>query len=150
MKKYYSPLLLFCCCIAMAQNPDKIVFTYDTAGNQVQRELCINCTNPNAKYVSNPKMLKKEELIPSEASDLVSYYPNPVKEELYLKWELALTNPVTTIQVYDLNGRTLKSFTQTNKDTSCTIPFLSYPVGMYLIIFNYTNGEQKKIKIVKQ
>lgn len=134
----------------MAQNPDKIVFTYDTAGNQVQRELCINCTNPNAKYVSNPKMLTKDDLIPSEASDLVSYYPNPVKEELYLKWELAHTNLVTTIQIYDLNGRLLHSYEKLETVNAQTIPFRDYPVGMYLIVLQYSNGEQKNIKIVKQ
>ncbi len=134
----------------MAQNPDKIVFTYDDAGNQSLRELCINCMNPNARYINNPKDLKKEDLVKSEVSNLISYYPNPVQEELYLSWELANNNAVTSIQIYDLNGRLLRTFQGLAILNSQTIPFIEYPAGNYLVMLVYTNGEQKTIKIIKK
>jgi hypothetical protein len=149
MKKYCTLLILFCCTLVMAQNPDKIIFAYDDAGNQTIRELCINCTNPNARYISNPKDLKKEDLVPSEVSNLISYYPNPVREELYLSWELANNNAVASIQIYDLNGRLLRTFQGLTAVTIQTIPFIAYPAGNYLVMLVYSNGEQKTIKIVK-
>ncbi len=150
MKKYYALLILFCCSLVMAQNPNKIVFTYDDAGNQTLRELCINCTNLNAKYISNPKDLKKEDLLKSEVSNLISYYPNPVKEELYLSWELANNNAVTSIQIYDLNGRLLRTFQGLVNVNLQTISFVEYSAGNYLVLLLYSNGEQKTIKIIKK
>lgn len=150
MKKHYTLLILFCCTVVIAQNPDKIVFSYDSAGNQSLRELCINCTNPNARYISNPKELKKEDLITSEVSNLVSYYPNPVKEELYLSWELANNNAVTAIQIYDINGRLFRTFQGLTTVNLQIIPFVEYPVGNYLVMLRYANGEEKTIKIIKK
>lgn len=150
MKKYYSFLILFNCSFIVAQNPDKIVFTFDDAGNQTLRELCINCANPNARYISNPKDLKKEDLVTSEVSNLISYYPNPVREELYLSWELANNNAINSIQIYNLNGSLLRTFQGLETQNIVTIPFIDYPTGNYLVLLVYSNGEQKTIEIVKK
>jgi Secretion system C-terminal sorting domain len=148
MKYVYFFLLLLSCFYANAQ--DKIVFTYDTAGNQTLRELCISCTNPNAKYIKDPKQLTKEDLITSDVSDLISYYPNPVEQELYLSWQLANNNAVMTIQIYDLNGRLLQSYNGLESANLQTIPFASYPTGIYAVVLAYSDGSQKSIKIVKK
>jgi hypothetical protein len=129
---------------------DKIKFTYDAAGNQTQRELCINCSASSAKYSKNPKTLTKEDLIQSEVSDQISYYPNPVKEELYLKWELVNDNTVSSIQVHNLSGQLLQTFQGLEKTDLQTISFQSYPSGVYAVVLLYSNGEQKSIKIIKQ
>ena len=150
MKKYYSFLILLNCSFIVAQNPDKIVFTYDASGNQTLRELCINCAYPNTRYISNPKDLKKEDLVTSEVSNLISYYPNPVREELYLSWELANNNAINSIQIYNLNGSLLRTFQGLETQNIVTIPFIDYPTGNYLVLLVYSNGEQKTIKIVKK
>lgn len=126
---------------------NKILFTYDTAGNQIQRELCINCTGKKAKDL---KEITKEDLITSEVSDQISYYPNPVKEELYLFWELVNDKTVSSIQVYAINGKVLQSFQKRDKVNLQTIPFQSYPRGVYAVVLMYSNGEQKSIKIIKK
>lgn len=126
---------------------NKILFTYDTAGNQIQRELCINCTGKKAKDL---KEITNEDLITSEISDQISYYPNPVKEELYLFWKLVNDKTVSSIQVYAINGKVLQSFQKMDKVSLQTIPFQSYPRGVYAIVLMYSNGEQKSIKIIKK
>ncbi|MFA9189391.1 T9SS type A sorting domain-containing protein [Flavobacterium magnesitis] len=128
---------------------DKIIFTYDTAGNQIERELCINCPL-TGKKVKDSKEITKEDLITSEVSDEISYYPNPVKEELYLTWELVNDKTVSSIGVYAINGQTLQSFQKRNKVNTQTIPFQSYPTGVYTVVLMYSNGEQKSIKIIKK
>ena len=135
-----------------AQNPDRILFYYDTAGNQIQRTFCVNC--PNSR-VSNeiPKEiteLKEEDLLKFSPEDVISYYPNPVREELYLKWDLTNENKVSSIEVFSINGQRVNVYSNLEKENAKNIPFQEYPQGTYLVLLNYTKGEQKSITILKQ
>jgi hypothetical protein len=147
MNKIYFFAFLIASFYTNAQ--DKITFDYDAAGNQTQRILCITCAT-TAKVITDPKLLTKADLITSDVSDLISYYPNPVQQELYLSWQLANNNAVTTIQTFDLNGRLIQSYHGLESAKVQTIPFASYPTGIYAVVLAYSNGETKSIKIVKQ
>ncbi|MEN9907306.1 MAG: hypothetical protein RLZZ540_447 [Bacteroidota bacterium] len=152
MKKLFFLLLFLCCSISQAQ--DRITFSYDDAGNQIQRLLCINCStskmiDEKTKEITATAM-EEGDLLKFSPQDLISYYPNPVKEELFLKWELIEGNYVSSIQVFGLNGQILQSFTNLDKRNNQNIAFQSYPTGMYGVILFYKNGEQKSIKIVKK
>ncbi|TDE52697.1 T9SS type A sorting domain-containing protein [Flavobacterium sp. GT3P67] len=151
MKKIIYIMLLLSVTFSKAQN-NKITFDYDAAGNQIKRDLCLNCTNANYKTTNSKEVtaLKEEDLQKFFPEDVISYYPNPVKEELYLKWELIEGNLVTSIQVYGLSGQLLKSYSGLEKNNAQNIPFQTYPSGTYLIVLSYTYGEQKNIKIIKQ
>lgn len=134
-----------------AQN-DMVKFTYDGAGNQVQRVLCINClsakmANDSMKEVS---ALQEEDLQKFTPNDNISYYPNPVKEELYLQWELIENTQISSIRIYDLNGRLLQSLNDLNKVNYQNISFQNYSRGVYAVVLSYNNGEQKSIKIIKE
>lgn len=147
MKFFY--LLLFICTGVLMNAQQRIRFEYDIAGNQIQRTWCITCSarvNDNTKEVSK---LEESDLVKFFPEDIIKYYPNPVKEELYLRWELVNNNNVTSIDIYTLNGNLLKSFNQELSQNSLVVSFINYPVGVYLLKLNYNNGEQKSIKIVK-
>jgi len=152
MNKISVFFLLLCSYISQAQVADRITFSYDNAGNQIQRLLCINCTTSKISNESIKEITALEEgdLIKFSDQDVISYYPNPVKEELYLKWQLTGGNYVTSIQLYDLNGRILKSFFDLDTKNNQNITFQSYPIGMYAVVLFYNNGEQKSIKIIKK
>jgi hypothetical protein len=128
----------------------KIRFEYDAAGNQIQRKWCPNCLSRNAqetyKDVSQIEDSDLEKFFPE---DVISYYPNPVKEELFLKWELVNENKVSSIDVFTLNGQVLKTIKENLSQNSLIISFQEYPVGVYYLSLNYTNGNQKSIKIIK-
>jgi hypothetical protein len=149
MKHYILFLFLGFSTLAVAQ--DKITFDYDNAGNQIQRKLCLTYTskkaNPAPKEI---EALVEEDLQKFSPEDVISYYPNPVREELYLKWELAKDNYVTSLNVYSFNGQVLRSFSQSQRNNTQTIPFQSYSAGTYLVVLMYSNGEQKTIKIIKE
>jgi hypothetical protein len=51
--------------------------------------------------------------------------------------------------VFTLNGQVLKSIKENLSQNSLLISFQEYPIGVYFLNLNYTNGEQKTIKIVK-
>lgn len=151
MKKYLLLLFLGFTLLSQAQAPNKITFDYDAAGNQIKRELCLSCTKPGYK-TSTPKeiiALQEEDLQKFSPEDVISYYPNPVKEELYLKWELVADKTVADVYLYALNGQVLKTYNNLEKANNLNIPFFNYPTGTYLVVLVYNDGEQKTIKIVK-
>lgn len=149
MIKYYLLLLTISC--SLSTQAQKINFTYDGAGNQVSRVLSLE-TGKKADVPTKQEIaaVKEEDLQKFFPEDVISYYPNPVLEELYLKWELADDNYVKGVQVYNFNGQVLKSYSRSGNDNSQTIPFQAYPAGVYLIVLEYSSGEQKTIKIIKK
>ena len=133
---------------ALAQ---RIQFNYDTAGNQTRRFICLSC--PARVADSIPKEiteLKEEDLLKFSPEDVISYYPNPVREELYLKWDLTNENKVSSIEVFSINGQRVNVYSNLEKENSKNIPFQEYPQGTYLVLLNYANGEEKSITILKQ
>ncbi|CAD0004194.1 T9SS type A sorting domain-containing protein [Flavobacterium salmonis] len=149
IKKLLFLLFLFSLS-SIAQNQTKIKFSYDTAGNQVSRILCTNCPPETGKQIKEIEALVDEDLEKFSAEDRFSYYPNPVKEELYLKWELTDDNYVTSIQLISLAGQVLNTFRETKNNNTQNILFQSYPSGVYVVLLNYKSGDPKTIKIIKQ
>ena len=152
MKKIILGLLLLGCFKGNAQQ-DKILFDYDNAGNQTVRRLCYGCSPTEGKVNPTPKELteiKEQDLQKFFPEDVISYYPNPVKEQLYLKWELINDIKVSEIQIYSLSGQLMKSFNKLEGQNNYVITFSEYPQGMYELVLIYTNGDDKSIKIIKQ
>lgn len=150
MKNNYFYLLLFATFFMHGQYANRINFTYDAAGNQTQRTFCFCNIVPGGKQIADISAVKEEDYLNFFPNDALSYYPNPVKEELYLKWELVNDNQVTKIQVFTLNGQLLNTFSGLEESTTQSIPFLLYPSGVYLVLLNYKDGEQKSVKIIKE
>lgn len=149
MKKYLLVLFLGFSFFGSAQT-DKIKFTYDNAGNQTGRILCINCPPETGKQIKEIEAIVEDDLEKVAGEDLISYYPNPVKEELYLKWELTNDNYVTSIQVISITGQILSKYQETKSSNTQNILFQSYPSGVYIVVLNYKSGEPKTFKIIKQ
>ena len=149
MKKFLT--LAFLLLSLMSNSQQKISFAYDDAGNQIQRLMCLGCAAKN--FGETPKEvadIKQEDLQKFFPTDVISYYPNPVKEQLYLKWELINDNKVTSIQLYSLSGQLVKSYTKLENNDNHTMTFGSYPNGIYTLLLLYANGEEKSIKIIKE
>lgn len=131
---------------------DRIRFKYDSAGNQERRYVCLcnaRIANDTTSYKTKETIVENDLIHDSEFEQL-SYYPNPVREELYVKWENVINNPIVEMQLYSISGQILKSQNNLVKDEITTINFQNYPTGMYNLILIYTNGEKKSLKIVKQ
>jgi len=158
MKKYLL-VFLFIWTFTNAQN--KIALHYDIAGNQISRTLiCINCPPVNEEIPKgsgeNEKSEENEETkdnnVENPSQDaVISYYPNPVKEELFIEWrEVDKEDYVKTVAVYSLSGQAVKTQAVPNGASSLTLPFKEYPAGVYIVLISYRNGDEKKIKIMKQ
>lgn len=143
--KYYSTIVMLLIS-TLTQAQTKIKFTYDTAGNQTSRILCINCSAKPGTEVE--AVMEEEDQFIEE--DFISYYPNPVKEELHINWEFKVENYVTLIQVFSLTGQVLYTAQVNKNTTNHNIFFQSYPAGVYIVSINYKSGGPKTIKIIKQ
>ncbi|SNR79825.1 T9SS type A sorting domain-containing protein [Flavobacterium sp. ov086] len=151
MKKYLPFIFLLFPVLASAQT--KLTFSYDAAGNQILRELCLSGCSPTAKPAKEVKEIEaitKDDLLKFSPQDVISYYPNPVKEELYLQWQLANDNHVTSIMVYSVTGQMLQMYQVNERTDSLNIPFQPYSTGVYLVLLSYKDGGEKSIKIIKQ
>lgn len=131
---------------------DRITFSYDLAGNQTVRSLCINCqTAKPSNKIKEAEALVEDDFLKFSPEDSFSYYPNPVKEELYLSWQTKNDNTLNTIKIYNINGQILENIDiSKSKKYSQNISFALYPAGIYLASITYRNGDQKTIKIIKQ
>lgn len=139
-------------CLVNCYSQKRIKFTYDATGNQTQRSVCINCplakvSNDSIKDLSN---LTEEDLIKHDELEEVKYYPNPVLEELYIKWYNTDVNYVTGIDLYSLNGQLIKQQNNLKNQETTKIAFYNLPEGYYNVILMYSNGDRKTLKIVKQ
>lgn len=124
---------------------DKIIFEYDSAGNQVVRRYCPNCSESK-----NSQDSIEDELLKFFPEDIISYYPNPVKNELFLKWDLVNSNYVNEIKMFDINGKLISTVSDLKNTDRTTIQFSSLPKNIYLIILVFKDGESKLIKISKE
>ena len=106
MKVYILIAILIVPLLTNGQN--KMIFEYDQSGNQIKRQLCINCPIPDRK-AENDIYSDEDNLLKFFDEDVISYYPNPVKEVLFIKWKITYDSKVYTIKIYTLNGQLLKT-----------------------------------------
>lgn len=151
MKPLFITILILTSLFGFSQT-NRVLFNYDIAGNQVKRSLCINCLSSRTtnEIIKSEDTIVEEDLLKFTPEDVISYYPNPVQEQLYLKWELINENSVSKIEIYSLDGKLMRFFNNLEKETTKTISFQEYPTGNYSVLLSYTNGEQKSITIIKQ
>lgn len=125
-----------------------IIFTYDIAGNQIKREFNLYGNRQSNQEVKDYNDLVNSDLEKFFPEDVISYYPNPVRDELFIHWDLIDDNNVNVVEIYGVSGQCLKKVTSFN-DNSIIISFVDFPIGTYVVQINYVNGDQKSIKIIK-
>ncbi len=140
MKNKTLFLFLFITSLSFGQ---QTLFSYDPAGNQTNVFVEIN-------IIAASRMATDSTLLNNPIYKDVKYFPNPVKSELYMEWEVIDENTLSSITIFNLEGVLLKNYKELNNVNNYTLTFDSYPQGIYLVTFLYSNGEQKTFKIIKQ
>ena len=124
---------------------NSLSFDYDPVGNQIVREL-IHMQN---RQSNNPESNTSVEYKKSDLYNDISYYPNPVKEELHVKWINSHDKNVDSVVIYNMTGQLIKQFIDLKNEEVLVVNFSSYPQGYYNLILIYKEGNQKTLKIVK-
>ena len=141
---------LFISLICKAQNSPKIYFEFDAAGNQITRYAVLSATKNSQEQSKSIDEVLETEFKKSIKNDIISFYPNPVKEELYVRWDkINDTYNVKNIQLFDINGKELFSSNK-YEENKISIPFLNYPNGLYQIVLQFENNDIKTIKVIKE
>ena len=145
--KHYLFLLPFFLVFSYS-NAQTIIFSYDAAGNQINRVYNSTGNRTSNEPIKEYKDLTQNDMKKFFPEDVISYYPNPVRDELFIKWELNEDNKVNDIEIFSTTGQLISRISAENKNT-IVIPFNNLPSGNYLVILNYKAGEKKSITIIK-
>lgn len=147
MKKKLSTIVFFIfISISYSQT---VTFEYDAAGNQIKRTYISNGNRMAQSESKKYTELTQNDFLKFFPEDVISYYPNPVKEELFLKWELQDNKKVVSIDIFSITGQFMNKSSISNT-TSAIVSFSQFSSGTYLVSLNYDTGEQKTITIIKQ
>ena len=139
-----SKLLLFLILLITSFSfGQQTLFSYDAAGNQISVYVEI-------LLVTTGRMSTETSLQSNPIYKDVKYYPNPVKSELYMEWEIIDENTLSNISVINEEGILLMDYKDLNNLNKYTLTFESYSQGIYFVEFFYSNGERKNFKIIKQ
>ena len=130
-------------------NAQSISFQYDAAGNQITRTWCTSCKMALGSTPKSVDAITEEDLEKFHPEDIVSYYPNPVQEQLYLKWTLIEDRRMSEINLYNINGQLVKSVKSLQNTDHYLFPFQTLPEGIYTLNLIYSNGKEEPIKIIK-
>lgn len=148
MKKQFLFFLLLMASFSFGQ---RVQFQYDNEGNQTARVICLGCNAKTANdSIITSETITENDLIKDEIYKQISYYPNPVKEELYIKWVNDNRKYVTSISVFSITGQSMQQYSNLKGNMTATVPFLNYPNGFYNVVLFYNDGERKVLKIVKK
>jgi hypothetical protein len=153
MKKYtFTFMFLLITIVTFSQS--KLIFSYDSASNQVERKYCKNGDCTTAKSAN-----KKEEVIQEQLEDIIAenvefdeslaIFPNPTKGLLTIKWSQNYNNSINEILLIDISSKTHQvPYVPGNHEAN--IDLSSWPIGLYIVRFFLTDGSTLTKKIIKK
>ena len=145
MKKLFAiktlVLVMFLNINVKAQDRNTFAFTYDAAGNVIQRQLQIMPPLPEGR-VGNFKKDTTEIAPPLN----FKIYPNPTNQ--YVNIEGDLPEAIEEAQIFLLNteGKILK--TEMYKGQAKTMDVSDLKNGMYMLEVNYSKNKRSTYKII--
>jgi hypothetical protein len=145
MKKMFS-LIIFLSLTTGKIKSQTLTFTYDTAGNQMQREYCASCT-PYSK-VSNKIGQENTDTL-DNVSQEVKIYPNPTKDKVTMIWTGKLDDMIQSIEYVAYNFTQYRSIPFIKGENKLILDLSTQPIGLYVVLFYLKTGEKLTYKILK-
>jgi len=124
-------------------------FTYDDAGNRIIRDVVeLKKTNPVDTSQTNSLVQDSvQKSIVKFGNTTVSVFPNPTPGVAQIEVGGELPESVSTIQVFDLTGKSILS--TTFNESSANIDLSAYPNGKYILKI-ICNNKSKEWILIKQ
>ncbi|HBK71344.1 MAG TPA: hypothetical protein DDZ39_06785 [Flavobacteriaceae bacterium] len=126
-------------------SPIELHFNYDQSGNQIKRSFIQNKTS---KQKTNIEIAIEE--INEEIKSELSYFPNPIKDELTISWSKSKNTYINSVQVFNSNGKLIKNFNLAKNNQELSLPFQNIASGVYIIKAVFNNGKQDSFKVIKE
>lgn len=134
--------------ILFSQN---ITFQYDAAGNQTFKGVIVLARPANQEAAAEIKdEPESSDFLTSSMVPEIQYYPNPLKDQLYLQWQNTTLKSVQKLEVYSLTGSFVSKQSLTIDTKQTEIDFGNQPIGMYLIMVFYSDNTHKELKVIKK
>ncbi|MCF6349286.1 MAG: T9SS type A sorting domain-containing protein [Flavobacteriaceae bacterium] len=125
-----------------------IHFSYDNAGNHIKRSFA---TSKSANQIAEVTETLVEELEEKQEDiSLLDYYPNPIENELTITWAKSINTHVTSVFVFNISGKLVKSFNPSQKSQELNLPFQNIASGLYIIKVLFNDGKQDVFKVIKK
>lgn len=137
--------------IPARNNPQSSAYSFDDSNVQ-----------PGILYFYRLKMIDKDgtqnfspvrkAMIGRRATNIISFYPNPVKDWGYIKIASLLNEHKVTINLYDANGRIVYTAIETlhTGENNIMLHLASLAAGTYILKLFDDNGQAGEIKLTRK
>lgn len=129
----------------------KLIFSYDTAGNQILRDrVCGTCGKENSVKILDSLIASdfSEKLDETDVYNIRAF-PNPVKHILNLELEGQSAFHFNTIQLFTMDGKMILDLSLGKPQQRYQLYLDKYPHGLYLVKIRASDGESRIFKIIK-
>lgn len=144
-KKLFLVFLLLTSLVGLKSQ--KLIFEYETGGNQIIRQYCASCAPAN-KFVTKASVIDNGEFPPSTYQ--VKIYPNPTKDKANLVWSPELGDMIQKVEYVAYNFTQYREIPFNKRENRVTLDLSDQPIGMYVVIFHLNTGEKLTYKVLKQ
>lgn len=149
MNKVVLLMALFPLAALAQQLPTKVVFEYDSAGNQIYRGIEIDMTSAARSILENEEDTQAEQEMFGYEDSKLKYYPNPVQNVLYVEWDRKYKE-VVSISLYTSNHQVLQQIGNLAFENQTQVHFDQLPKGSYFMVVFYQDGTKENITIIKR
>ena len=143
---FFSILVLTVSSYAQAE----LVFVYDTAGNQISRKFEIK---PKSLEAETEDDLVAQDIDDDEDSLLIrieqsiTIHPNPVKDKLYMTWDIAYHDQIQSIYLIDTSSKQHQLPHYPNR-AETHIQVAGWPAGLYVVKCILKDGSEVNKKVI--
>ncbi len=154
LKLLFSGALLSSSLYFCQNNPTKVYFSYDNAGNQIYRGdglLMRSKSISNAEDPDNKKSTSNSIMDEKEFWSHIRVYPVPVKDMLTVDWNEKVNDLISEISLYEQNTVhwvfQSKKISTLNKEIK--IDMSQKYMGVYILTFVLKDGRRMSKNITK-
>ncbi len=135
---------------------NKLVFIYDSAGNQKIRRAPNNSSGTPSLRAELPDQIVTNTTDDEEIVDEINLFeetivifPNPTSGDLNMQWNSDYNFLIQEIIVSDMSGRRVP-INHSNGSQEVQVDLTRYPTGVYLVNFLLKDGRSVQKKIIKK
>ncbi|MFZ2283933.1 MAG: T9SS type A sorting domain-containing protein [Lutibacter sp.] len=159
MKKLLLFTFLFFFILFQINAQSKLIFSFDTAGNQNQRFYCEGepCSPPvpAAKSTETIKEIAEiENLNAIENQDLIAdsklnIYPNPTRERVFITFQNSSDNSIKQLNVFNAYSSLVKIVAIAKNYNQLVFDLSGQASGLYLFVLVKEDGSTITEKVIK-
>ena len=137
-------------------NDSKLIFSFDTSGNQTQRFYCSApeyCSPVASRKQEVNAYTFEEEIGLDEAPDVITQlkiYPNPTSGMVTIQIENTLLDNLECIKLYTINSVLLKDIDLKGAKNKLALDLSGHPSGLYFVHIHLKDGTSMTKKIIKK